>query len=145
MEWHTVPFCQAVKELLANYGKSTHSLSREQWGLSGEVLKWLYKGGLEILATYGCTFWWTGTTRMRDSLISSQRLTLLAPYIEWEYAQADLQNTAEYQGTTVFPDGSKISGRVGACVAIFDKGRLAREHSYSLRHILHTAYAHNPG
>lgn len=53
-------------------------------------------------------------------------------YIESEYAPADLQNTAEYQETKVFTVGSKISGRVGADAASFDKGRLVNEHSYSL-------------
>lgn len=29
------------------------------------------------MSTYGCTFWWTGTNRMRDNIISSQRMALL--------------------------------------------------------------------
>lgn len=57
--------CVYVKQSLANYVR-THSLSRRHWGLSGEVLKRLYKGGIERSATYGCSFWWTGTGCMRD-------------------------------------------------------------------------------
>lgn len=67
-----------IKESSANYVRATHSLSRRNWGLSGDVLKHLYKNGIERLATYACNFWWTGTACMRDSLVSSQRLALLA-------------------------------------------------------------------
>lgn len=70
--------CAYNKKLLTNYVKATHSLTRRIWSLSGDVLKHLYKGGIERLATYACSFWWTLSARMPDSLVSSQRPALLA-------------------------------------------------------------------
>lgn len=61
------------KQSLANYVRATYSLSRRHWHLNGEVLKRLYKGGIDRQATYGCSFWWTGTGRRRDSRLIIER------------------------------------------------------------------------
>lgn len=45
--------CAYIKQSLENYVRAIHSLSRRNWGPRGDVLKRLYKEGIERLATYG--------------------------------------------------------------------------------------------
>ena len=67
-----------IRTKMAKYVLAVNSLSRRDWGLSGVVLKLLYKRGLERIATYACGSWWTDSAVMRDQLNSAQRLALVA-------------------------------------------------------------------
>lgn len=62
-----------IKQSIVHYVWALHSLSRRDWGLKGSVLKHLYIRGMERLATYACSFWWSGTGRMREKLASCSR------------------------------------------------------------------------
>lgn len=57
-----------------------------------------------------------------------------APFIDWENAPTDIESSTEHRGITVYTDGSKIGGGVGAGVAIYDDGVLVRENTLTTRH-----------
>lgn len=54
------------------------------------------------------------------------------PLIDWTEAPKDIGSTPEHRGVTVFIDGSKIGGEIGADIAIFADGVLVEEHFYLL-------------
>ena len=60
------------------YTAGINTLRRRDWGLRGEILKVLYKSGLERIATYACGSCWTGAVVMRVRLNSAQSLDLVA-------------------------------------------------------------------
>ena len=57
-----------IRAKMARYTLAINSLSRKDWGLSGEILKLLYKRGLERIVIYMCGSWWTGAFRMLERL-----------------------------------------------------------------------------
>ncbi|GBO04157.1 hypothetical protein AVEN_136116-1, partial [Araneus ventricosus] len=54
------------------------TIAKTRRGLSGRVLKVLYKRALERLLVYAAPAWWTGTARQVTKLTSIQRKALLA-------------------------------------------------------------------
>ncbi|GBN71133.1 Retrovirus-related Pol polyprotein from type-1 retrotransposable element R1 [Araneus ventricosus] len=54
------------------------TIARGRRGLSGKILKVLYKRALERILTYSAPAWWTGTVKQIDKANSVQRQALLA-------------------------------------------------------------------
>ncbi|GBN91931.1 Putative protein in type-1 retrotransposable element R1DM [Araneus ventricosus] len=54
------------------------TIAKHRRGLSGKVLKVLYKRALERILVYAAPAWWTGTASQKTRLLSIQRKVLLA-------------------------------------------------------------------
>ncbi|GBN90281.1 Putative protein in type-1 retrotransposable element R1DM [Araneus ventricosus] len=54
------------------------TIAKHKRGLSGKVLKVLYKRALERILVYAAPAWWTGTANQKNRLLSIQRKVLLA-------------------------------------------------------------------